>query len=287
MWNEVLCVHVCIQHMGEMCLCVKWLKHLSLICHSSINSPDEWFILQGFKNNLNIYSYFGCAVTESVWTDSVGVQYVLLMLCSCTAAVWVCRSMPTPLGLNSTAGPLTYSLYFFLSLTLTHKRFVRSPSYIKHNFFLDYVFFNFLFFWYIFSTCAGVVAGQAWYVTTLTLKKKQQQQHKQQLYTAGYTLSYDDTAFTQKTNWAVCWSERRTSSEEHVQHLLITQTQGEWVYSAYLKGAGRTVTFPWDACWRIDGSAHSNSSVSAILRPCEHMCCQPNDTQGTVRHPSP
>lgn len=54
--------------------------------------------------------------------------------------------MPTPLGLNSTAGPLTYSLYFFLSLTLTHKRFVRSPSYIKHNFFLDYVFLIFYFF---------------------------------------------------------------------------------------------------------------------------------------------
>ena len=51
-------------------------------------------------------------------------------LCSCTAAVWVCRSMPNPLRLNSTAGPLTVSLSLSFSLSLphththTHKRFI-------------------------------------------------------------------------------------------------------------------------------------------------------------------
>lgn len=108
------------------------------------------------------------------------------------------------------------------------------------------------------------VAGQAWHVTN------QKQQH------AGYTLS-DDTAFTQKqTELSADLRRRPALNSTYSTYWLLKLRVSEFT----LKEAGRIVSFPWGVCWRIDGSAHPCFTVSAIFRPCEHVCCQPLAPRG-------
>lgn len=139
---------------------------------------------------------WGIIRLKPLWTDCVGVQCVLAdALCSFTAAVWVCRSMPTLLGLNSTAGPLTDSLSLSLLLhTHTQKKVCFFPCSSKVTFHL--LFSDSLCCWGV-----NIVARRD--STDMKTKSSSSIKEATSLVQAHQDEHRDETAFMQKSHWAI------------------------------------------------------------------------------------
>lgn len=101
-------------------------------------------------------------------------------------------------------------------------------------------------------------------------------------------MSQTKSSSMQDTHWAMI----QHSHKNKLSCLLIWEDGQLWIartapidysnsgwVSLPLKKQGE-LCLSLEVCWRIDGSAHPCFTVSAIFRPCEHVCCQPLAPRG-------